>query len=252
MIWLFIGALALLGVLVGARAFSRANPAQISNWMRYGGAGGLSLIAAFFALTGRLPIAIPFAAFAMMLLGGKRGVLGRTLFGHAGPGPGTGPNAGTASASGTSDIETDYLRMALDHQTGDVSGTVLKGRFKGRQLSELSLNDGLALHREVSAADRDSVALIETWLERAFGDSWREAAGAQEQADRSDHSTRGTGNGGALSREEALELLGLQAGASEAEIRDAHRRLMQKCHPDHGGSNYLAARINAAKEILLS
>lgn len=55
-----------------------------------------------------------------------------------------------------------------------------------------------------------------------------------------------------MSREEALEILGLQAGANEDEVREAHRRLMQACHPDRGGSNYLAARLNAAKDVLVS
>ena len=132
------------------------------------------------------------------------------------------------------------------------SNPVLKGRFAGRHLSELSLDEGIALHREVSEQDRDSVALVETWLERTFGDSWRGSPGGQERAGRSDQNARGKAHSATLSREEALELLGLQAGATEAEIREAHRRLMQKCHPDHGGSTYLAARINAAKEILLS
>ncbi len=54
-----------------------------------------------------------------------------------------------------------------------------------------------------------------------------------------------------LSREEALAVLGLNEGASRDEIIDAHRKLMQKMHPDRGGSDWLAARINAAKETLL-
>jgi len=56
---------------------------------------------------------------------------------------------------------------------------------------------------------------------------------------------------GAMSRAEALEVLGLKAGASAAEVKAAHRRLMQGAHPDHGGSDWLAARINQARDVLL-
>jgi hypothetical protein len=56
---------------------------------------------------------------------------------------------------------------------------------------------------------------------------------------------------GAMSRAEALKVLGLEAGASESDIRAAHRRLIQQTHPDKGGTNYLAAKINEAKDVLL-
>ena len=56
---------------------------------------------------------------------------------------------------------------------------------------------------------------------------------------------------GAMSAKEALNILALQEGASENQIRSAHRSLMKQNHPDRGGSDYLAARINAAKDVLL-
>ena len=58
-------------------------------------------------------------------------------------------------------------------------------------------------------------------------------------------------SGGAMTRAEAYQVLGLKPGATEPEIRDAHRRLMMAAHPDHGGSDWLATRINQARDILL-
>lgn len=254
MIWLFFGLLFLFGLLLLTRQIGQASRAQLSGWLRYGGAGLLALIAAFFALTGRLPIAVPFAGFAMLLLGGAGGVLRRTLFGGNGAGPtGGGPNSGDSS-----EIETDYLRMRLDHQNGDITGEVLRGAYAGKKLDMLDLDEGLALHREVSGVDPQSVAVLETWLDRRFGDDWRNAsrdgneAGNSGQAHQQQAGARARSAGGAMTRAEALELLGLNEGVDAAEIRAAHRRLMQKFHPDHGGSDYLASRINLAKEVLLS
>ena len=86
------------------------------------------------------------------------------------------------------------------------------------------------------------MALLETYLDRRFA-GWREADEGQAQA--------GRGGGGAMSRREAYETLGLEEGASAEEIIRAHRTLMKKLHPDHGGSTGLAARVNQAKDVLM-
>ena len=117
----------------------------------------------------------------------------------------------------------------------------------GRRLEELELDELVELWRECHAADRQSAAVLEAYLDRSQGESWREAAGA---AAGSEGGGAG-GDGGAMSQDEAYSILGLEPGASKDEVREAHRRLMQKVHPDHGGSNYLAAKINEAKDLLL-
>ena len=91
--------------------------------------------------------------------------------------------------------------------------------------------------------------VLEAWLDRAWGADWR--LRAQEFAD-SGAGTAGAppAPGGAMTREEALSILGLEAGAGPEAVRDAHRRLMARVHPDHGGSTWLAAKLNQARDLL--
>jgi len=154
--------------------------------------------------------------------------------------------AGGGSQSQVSEVETDYLRMSLDHETGTMTGTVRKGRFQGRRLEELDNAALIALWREVRAEDPPSVSLVEGYLDRFMPD-WREAA-------RGGAGYNGTGRptpAAAMTPEEALAVLGLKPGASAAEIKEAHHRLMLKIHPDQGGSDALAAQVNRAKDVLL-
>jgi hypothetical protein len=148
-----------------------------------------------------------------------------------------GPATGTSSG-----VETAMLRMTLDHDTGIMSGEVLAGTFKGARLHELTLAQLAALLEECRAADAQSAAVLEAYLERVHGTEWRRQAGGSAPGARAD---------GRMSREEAYEVLGLAPGAETQAIVDAHRRLMQKLHPDRGGSTYLAAKLNQAKDVLL-
>ena len=143
-----------------------------------------------------------------------------------------------------SEINTRFLRMTLDHDSGQMDGEVREGPFAGRRLSEMVPEELEALWRGCQA-DAQSLAVLEAYLDRTQGPEWREATGAQEDQ------AGAPAGGGAMSRDEALAVLGLEEGAGPDEIRDAHRRLMQKIHPDHGGSDYLAAKINQAKDLLL-
>jgi hypothetical protein len=148
--------------------------------------------------------------------------------------------------SGSSKVSTDWLSMELAHSTGTMDGLVRKGSFQGQRLSAMDLRTLLALAQECQA-DTDSLQLLEAYLDRMHAD-WRKSF---DDAD-SDASAQGSQHSGAeMTGALALEILGLHQGASREEVIAAHRRLMQKLHPDRGGSDYLAQRINAARDCLL-
>lgn len=153
-------------------------------------------------------------------------------------------SANSAPAGGqTSTVQSKYVRMTLDHDSGDIDGEVLAGNFRGKPLGELDLDALLQLLHECQD-DGESVSLLQAYLDRMYTGEWQERAGAEGEP----HTAEASGE---LSRQEALQILGLSVDAGEAEIVEAHRRLMQKLHPDRGGSAYLAARINQAKDKLL-
>lgn len=149
-----------------------------------------------------------------------------------------------ANPGNQSHVSSDILDMTLDHDSGTMNGTITKGPMEGRELADLTESEFLDLLRYCRTRDEDSARLLESYLDRRFGDSWR----ADDEAASEDTQTAG---GGPLTESEALDILGLEPGASRNEIIKAHRRMIQKLHPDHGGSNYLAARVNEAKECLL-
>jgi hypothetical protein len=151
------------------------------------------------------------------------------------------PSGGFSAPGGgrqRTEVRTAFLQAWIDHGTGDVGGTVLSGRFAGRTLDSLGDSDLLDLHLECSA-DADSRRILEPYLDRRLGADWRKASPPPR------------GPSGDMTREEALAVLGLAEGASEEDIKAAHRRLIQRMHPDVGGSADLASRINRAKDVLL-
>lgn len=163
-------------------------------------------------------------------------------------------NLGGPSQGQTTGVETRFLRMNLDHDSGILDGMVLDGQFRGRRLSELQPSDLSELLRECRVEDEQSATVLEAYLDRTYGGSWRAGeeqrggAGAQENQRERRSSPWSTAT---MSREEAFEILGLQPGATKDAIKAAHHSLMKKNHPDQGGSNYLASKINQAKELLL-
>jgi DnaJ-domain-containing protein 1 len=139
-------------------------------------------------------------------------------------------------------VRSAFLEMELDHDTGATRGRILAGRYEGVGLDALDIPTLLSLLADI---DEESRALLATYLDRR-DPGWREHAEADAA----------TGSGGAprtgpMTQEEAYQILGLEPGASAEEIGRAHRTLMKKLHPDQGGSTYLAARVNEAKEVLL-
>jgi hypothetical protein len=243
MIDLLIGAFALILVLILLHGFTRADPKSLVKGLRYLGAGALVLAAAFFLVRGIVPAAVLLGSMAYGVFTGGRVWPGGWPYWHF-PHPGGG---GSRTQPGqTTRVATDWVDMELDHDTGEMRGRVLKGMFVGQSLNQLKDEDALSFYTEAGAADPETARLMEAYLDRRLGADWR--AKASERASSSEQQPRSSS---AMTREEAYRVLGLSHGASEEEIRAAHRRLMLNLHPDRGGTNYLAAKINEAKDVLL-
>ncbi|HEV2098569.1 MAG TPA: DnaJ domain-containing protein [Stellaceae bacterium] len=231
-----LGGLAILGgFLLIVYLFANADPARLARNLKW---TGIAIAAVAVIALVLLPPVREFAALllplamSMPLLSRLRGIIDR----YRGPAGGQ-----------TSTVATAFLRMSLDHDTGSMSGTVLRGQFAGLRIEELGFGDLLALLRESRAEDEEGARLLEAYLDRLHPD-WRdELAGGR--------SAGGTGGGspagGDVSVEEAYAILGVKPGATPDQIKEAHRRLMIKLHPDHGGSDYLATKINRARDVLL-
>ncbi len=235
--YLILGLGLLVGVYLIAQGFATADPkklARVLRWLGIALAAGLVLFLVFTNRIGILLWAGPLLYAAIMRW---RMVRGRAQA-SAGPAPGQATH-----------VDTDSLRMWLDHDTGVMGGKVIRGRYAGRSLSDLELEELLLLLDELRQDDPQSVQLLEAYLDRSYPD-WRGGGPEAEDEEDAREAPRPPPRGG-MTREEAYGVLGLSPGAGEAEIKEAHRRLMLKNHPDQGGSTYLAARINQAKDILL-
>ena len=141
------------------------DPRTLARTIKWGGLGALVVIGLYLVLTGRFAFLLPLALFLLPVLRRLR----RRGFGAYGRAP---------SAGQSSEVTTDFIEMTLDHDTGAVNGRVLQGRFEGRKLEELSLDELLALHEECRHADAEAATLLETYLDRIHPDAWREQAEA--------------------------------------------------------------------------
>ena len=233
MVYLILGLAALALALLAMRAFAQSNPANVARRLRTGGGIVSLLAAALLMLRGLEAVAVPLGMFGSWL------IWGRTLP----PWLGGGGNA-RRSPGQTSRVETEHLEMELDHDTGEMHGRVLKGMFAGRDLASLSPTDLGLLWQDCRHTDHQSAQLVEAYLDRIHT-TWREDMARGE-------SDMNRGPDGRMMEDEALEILGLEPGADEDDIRRAHRELMLRLHPDRGGSTYLAAKINEAKDVALA
>ena len=224
MFYIVLAALLLAGLSV---LFVRMDARQLAIVLRYAVPVLLTVFGIALTILGRVSLAFGLFGLAAILFGRARA-----------------RSRGTKSRNQTSHVRTAALEMELDLDTGAMNGLVLAGRFEGRELDDMAEEELLSLYRELQQ-DPESTQVLEAYLDRRMP-SWRD--GFETNAD---DGLGAAPASGPMTKEEAYEILGLSAGATEAEIREAHRRLMKRVHPDTGGSVFLATRINEAKDVLL-
>jgi uncharacterized membrane protein len=230
---ILLALVALAAVAIIIFWFMRANPSTLARVVR-----PILVVLGAIGIGGLLIFGVRFLPGLLPELFGLAGVVITALIARAVRSRSSGGFSSPGSRGQRTEVRTAFLQAWIDHGTGDVGGTVLSGRFSGRTLDGLSDAELLDLHLDCSA-DADSLRILEPYLDRRLGADWRNAR-QPPRGPRSD-----------MTREEALAVLGLAEGASEDDIKAAHRRLIQRMHPDVGGSADLAARINRAKDVLL-
>ncbi|MBX6323828.1 MAG: molecular chaperone DnaJ [Rhodospirillaceae bacterium] len=224
--YLFLGVVLLVGIVLLVRWAVDADPAILARILKLAGAA-LGVVGVLLLVwrspLGLLPLAFAGAAFYLLRRSG------------APRRPGRRPRI----------LETAMLSLSIEPEGGPIDGTMRQGRYRGSRLRRLTLAQLLDLMEECRREDPDSAAALEAFLDRTYGAAWHDEPARGRRG-----RTRGSRRA-AMSRAEALAVLGLDPQASPDEIAAAHRRLMQKVHPDHGGSSYLAARINQARDVLI-
>ncbi|MFN3349006.1 DnaJ domain-containing protein [Pseudorhodoplanes sp.] len=225
---IILGVIVLLLAVWGLHGFTRVDPRVAAQVMRTSGGIAALAGAAFLGARGQVGLALPLGFAGLSLLGWL-------------PGMATLSKRMNKSSGQVSQVRSAFVEMELDHDTGAMRGRILKGRMEGVTLDALDVPALMSLLPEV---DEESRALLMAYLDRR-DPAWREHADAGAAAG------PGNVNSGKMTEEEAYQILGVQPGASAADIGRAHRALMKKLHPDQGGSTYLAARVNQAKDLLL-
>ncbi len=238
---IFLALLVLVAIMWFAGRLGKATPQDRARLLKlaflYGGAGLLLAL----VLTGKLSalFAMLFAALPWL----QRMIMIRSAYQTFNAW--NGPNQGSKPGQ-TSDVKTKFLQMTLNHDTGEITGTVRAGPFQGSKLEDLEFQELIDLLDLCRSKDQQSVPVLEKYLDRMRYDEWQEFIRNQQGGASSGYSSD------QMTQEDALEILGLEPGATRNEIIQAHRTLMQKNHPDRGGSARLASQINRAKDLLLS
>lgn len=225
------GVVVLALLLLAANVFAKADPRTLAPILKAAGGVGALGGAAFLAARGQFGLAVPLGVAGLSLLGwlpfGRAGIFQRSR----------------TSPGQVSRVRSAFVEMELDHDTGAMRGRILAGPYEGVMLDTL---DVATLTAFLPALDEESRALLMAYLDRREP-GWRDHA----QGDAAAGAGRSSWSAGKMTEEEAYQILGLQPGASADDIGRAHRALMKKLHPDQGGSTYLAARVNEAKDVLL-
>jgi hypothetical protein len=227
---LLLGVVVLVLALWALNAFSKADPKQTARIVRWLGGGATLLFAAFLLIRGEFGLAIPIGTVGL-------GLLGWITLWPAGLGARTKKSAGQVSR-----VRSAFIEMELDHDSGAMQGRILAGPHEGQLLDALDVPTLVGL---MAGFDDESRALLAAYLDRRDS-RWREHAQGDAAA-----WDRNPPQSGKMTEQEAYQILSVQPGASAQEIGRAHRSLMKKLHPDQGGSTYLAARVNEAKDVLL-
>jgi hypothetical protein len=225
---ILLGVALLFLVIWGLYGFTRIDAKVLMPILKKAGGVAALVGAAFFTVRGQAAIGLPLGFAGLSLLG--------WMPGGASFGQRTNKSTGQVSR-----VSSDFVEMELDHDSGAMRGRIRKGRMEGVTLDALDVPALMSLLPEF---DEESRALLMAYLDRREP-AWREHADAG--------ATTGAPNvdRGKMTEEEAYQVLGVEPGASAADIGRAHRALMKKLHPDQGGSTYLAARVNEAKDLLL-
>src|ERR1700704_3383675 len=198
---LIAGVVAVVLLYTLLQMFRAANPAVLARAIKIGGGVVALAVAAFTGIKGELAVAIPLGLFGAGLLGWSP--FGPSGFSNIGAIFGGGQ---PRSAGQSSRVRSQFLDMALDHDSGELSGEILAGPHAGHSLGEFDLAQLVAM---MPSFDAESVSLLESYLDRRFP-AWRQdaqgdGAGRPRRGPPGARTRRGTGQGGSPAHRRAAK-----------------------------------------------